>query len=167
MYPIGYRLCTILHSLGGAYYKTIRWAFEKQGLFQPGNAVFPNNNAGVAPPVDVYINDGRNGEYQYQPNWWSCNDIWNRLAADGGTTHQNPVVGQPNFAYVRIKNRGSLTATNVVVKGFHCLPGVGLTYPNDWIPMTTPQLNAPNIAANNNVGIVVGPVPMGTLTGRT
>jgi hypothetical protein len=142
---------------GGAYYKTIRWAFEKQGLFQPGGAVYPNNNVGVAPPVDVYINDGRNGEYQYQPNWWSCGDIWNRLAADGGATHQNPVVGHTNYAYVRIKNRGSQPATNVVVKGFHCLPGVGLTYPNDWIPMATPQLNAPNIAANNNVGIVVGP----------
>jgi hypothetical protein len=40
--------------------------------------------------------------------------------------------GQTNFAYVRIKNRGTQAATNVVVKGFHALPGVGLVFPTDW-----------------------------------
>ena len=66
-------------------------------------------------------------------------------------------MGQTNFAYVRIKNRGTQAANNVVVKGFHCLPGVGLVYPTDWQPMATPQLNAPNLAAGDNVGVVVGP----------
>ena len=47
--------------------------------------------------------------------------------------HQEPIVGQTNFAYVRIKNRGTQAATNVVVKGFHALPGVGLVYPTDWM----------------------------------
>src|SRR5262249_17291539 len=47
--------------------------------------------------------------------------------------------------------------TNVVVKGFHALPGVGLEYPTDWLPMSTPQLVAPNLAANDSVGVVVGP----------
>ena len=63
---------------GGAYNKVIRWAFEKQGLFQPTGAVLPNNNEGAPPAVDVYIDDGRGGEYQYQSNWWSCQSIWNR-----------------------------------------------------------------------------------------
>lgn len=46
---------------GGAYMKVIRWAFEKQGLFQlPGTAT-PNNSIGNPPLVDAYINDGRNG----------------------------------------------------------------------------------------------------------
>jgi hypothetical protein len=45
----------------------------------------------------------------------------------------------------------------VVVRGFHCLPGVGLVYPTDWIAMTTPQLAAPNLAANDATGKVVGP----------
>ena len=61
---------------GGAYHKVIRWAFEKQGLFRPGP---PATVEGAPPPVDVYINDGRNGEYPFQPNHWSCTDIWNRL----------------------------------------------------------------------------------------
>jgi len=44
-----------------------------------------------------------------------------------------------------------------VVKGFHALPGVGLVYPTDWIAMATPQLTAPNLAAHDAVGVVVGP----------
>ena len=145
---------------GGAYMKVIRWAFEKQGLFQIPGTSTPNNSIGDAPPVDVYINDGRNGEYDYLHSHWSCQDIWNRvdtLSGDGGGIHQEPIIGQTNYAFVRIKNRGYQSATGITVKGFHCLPGVGLVYPNDWTPMTTVQLPAPNLTANDNTGIVVGP----------
>ena len=141
---------------GGAYHKVIRWAFEKQGVFRAPGA--PATVAGLPPKVDVYIDDGRQGEYAFLPNHWSCTDIWNRVSVgDGGGVHQEPIVGQTNFAYVRIKNRGTQAANNVVVRGFHCLPGVGLVYPTDWQPMATPQLNAPNLAAGDNVGVVVGP----------
>ncbi|NUP10127.1 MAG: hypothetical protein HOW73_29100 [Polyangiaceae bacterium] len=141
---------------GGAYWKVIRWAFEKQGLFKAPGA--PSTAEGAPPPVDVYIDDGRHGEYTFQPNHWSCTDIWNRRTPGaGGGAHEEPVIGQTNYAYVRIKNRGSQAATNVVVKGFHCLPGIGLVYPDDWAPMTTPQLSAPNIAANDSTGVIVGP----------
>ncbi|HEX8258507.1 MAG TPA: hypothetical protein VF589_12825 [Allosphingosinicella sp.] len=141
---------------GGAYHKVIRWAFEKQGLFRAPGA--PATVEGVAPSVDVFIDDGRNGEYPYQPNHWSCGDIWNRTApGTGGGLHEEPIVGQTNYAYVRIKNRGSQPATNVVVKGFHALPGAGLAFPGDWAPMTTAQLAAPNVAAGDMAGVVVGP----------
>ncbi|MDQ1485808.1 MAG: zinc metalloprotease ZmpB, partial [Actinomycetota bacterium] len=142
---------------GGAYRKVIRWAFEKQGLFQPAGTATPNNNVGAAPAVDVYIDDGRAGEYQYQPVFWDNQNIWNRTAADGGTTHQDPITNQTNFAYVKIKNRGSQAATSVVVKAFHANPAAGLSYPNDWIPMTTSQLAVGNIAPNNAAEIVAGP----------
>lgn len=143
---------------GGAYMKVIRWAFEKQGLFQLTSVATPNNNVGTPPPVDVYIDDGRHGEYDYQPNHWSCQDIWNRgTVGDGGGVHEEPVIGQPNYAYVRIKNRGYQAASGIVVKGFHCFPGVGLTYPTDWMPMDTPQLTAPDLAASDAAGEVVGP----------
>ncbi len=141
---------------GGAYHKVIRWAFEKQGLFRAAGD--PATVEGKPPAVDVYIDDGRHGEYPFQPNHWSCTDIWNRLTVgDGGGVHEEPEVGQINFAYVRIKNRGTQPANNVVVKGFHCLPGIGLEFPADWLPMTTPQLAAPNLAAGDNVGVIVGP----------
>ena len=141
---------------GGAYHKVIRWAFEKQGLFRAAGAAVTAE--GSPPPVDVYINDGRNGEYQYLANHWSCTDIWNRTSMGaGGGVHEEPIVGATNYAYVRIKNRGSQMATNVVVAGFHCRPGIGLTYPVDWEAMTDATLTAPDLAANDNVGVVVGP----------
>lgn len=141
---------------GGAYHKVIRWAFEKQGLFRAPGA--PSTVEGRAPAVDVFIDDGRHGEYPFQPNHWSCTDIWNRRTPGaGGGVHEEPVVGATNYAYVRIKNRGFQAATGVTVKGFHCLPGVGLTFPADWSPMTTPVLAGPNLAAGDMVGQVVGP----------
>jgi zinc metalloprotease ZmpB len=131
---------------GGAYNKVIRWSFEKQGLY-----------GGLPPAVDVYIDDGRAGEYQYQPVHWNTTTIWNRNAADGLTAHQNPILGQPNFVYVRVKNRGTSTANNVVVKGFHCKPGAGLLWPNDLQAMTTAQLPAGSILGNNAQEKIVGP----------
>jgi hypothetical protein len=142
---------------GGAYSKVIRWAFEKQGLYQAAGTPTPNNNEGVPPAVDVYIDDGRGGEYQYQPNFWSCQSIWNRRHNDGGTTHEEPITNQTNYAYVKIKNRGSQTATNVTVKAYHANPAAGLSYPIDWVPMATTQLSAANIPANNASELTVGP----------
>jgi hypothetical protein len=142
---------------GGAYRKVIRWAFEKQGLYQPPGSVLPNDNIGAPPPVDVYIEDGRHGEYDYQPNHWSCQAIWNRRHNDGGAMHEEPVVGVTNYAYVKIKNRGSDTATNVVVRAFHCQPAAGLIYPDDWQPMTTAQLAAADVPPNSQAEVLVGP----------
>jgi hypothetical protein len=131
---------------GGAYNKVIRWAYEKQGLF-----------GGKPPAVDVYIDDGRHGEYQYQPVHWNTTTIWNRNAADGGTVHQAPILGQTNFVYVRVKNRGTSVANDVRVKGFHCKPGAGLIWPNDLQPMLTPEIAAGSLGANNSQEKIVGP----------
>lgn len=90
---------------GGAYGKVIDWSFEKQNL-----------DAGSAPPVDVYIDDGRAGEYGFLPVHWATTTVWNRRAADGMSGHQEPALGATNYAYVRLKNRGTSVANNVVVK---------------------------------------------------
>ena len=142
---------------GGAYGKVIRWAFEKQGLYQPAGAVTPNNNEGAPPAVDVYIDDGRGGEYPYQPTFWFCQSIWNRLLNDGGTTYEEPVTNQTNYAYVKLKNRGTQPAVNVVVKAYKANPAAGLSYPIDWTPMNTAQLPAPDVPANNAAEVTVGP----------
>ncbi|HUR80164.1 MAG TPA: hypothetical protein VM733_05335 [Thermoanaerobaculia bacterium] len=131
---------------GGAYNKVIRWAYEKQGLF-----------SGKAPAVDVYIDDGRHGEYQFQPVHWNTTTIWNRNKADGGTVHQAPILGQTNFVYVKVKNRGTETANDVRVKGFHCKPGAGLLWPNDLQPMATPEILVGTLAGNNTQEKIVGP----------
>lgn len=141
---------------GGALHKVIRWAFEKQGLYQPPGAPTPPMTAGAPPAVDVYIDDGRHGEYPYLFAFWECFDMWCRRAPDGGATHQNPRAGQTNYMYVRVKNRGTQAATNVKVKAYHADPSAGLRFPDDWAPMDTPELST---AAPIPPGgqIVVGP----------
>ncbi len=144
---------------GGALHKVIRWAFEKQGLFQPGAAPGQGNNVnseGNPPDVDVYIDDGRGGEYTYLANHWSCQDMWVRRAADGGTTHEHPLVGMTNYMYVRVKNRGTQTANAVRVDAYHCLPGAGLAFPDDWSPMATASLPASGSIPSGG-STIVGP----------
>ncbi len=137
---------------GGAVHKVVRWAFEKQGLYRPAGTPTPWSGAGDPPAVDVFIDDGRNGEYGYQANFWSSQDIWNRLAPDAATAHQTPVTNTTNYLYVRVRNRGSQPANDVTVRCFHCEPGTGLVWPDDWAPVTTAQLSAP------------GPIPAGGST---
>jgi hypothetical protein len=144
---------------GGALHKVIRWAFEKQGLFQPGAAPGQPrtvNREGNPPDVDVYIDDGRGGEYTYQPNHWSCQDMWVRRKPDGGLTHQNPLVGFKSYMYVRVKNRGLQAAQNVRVDAYHALPGTGLAFPDDWMAMDTPTLSAPGPLAPG-ASVILGP----------
>jgi hypothetical protein len=151
---------------GGAFHKVIRWSFERQGLYQRPGAPRPVTTPGAPPNVDVYINDGRdyqnnprNGEYVFQPFHWECTDVWNRLAPStggGGGAHETPVVGQINYAYVRVNNRGTQHANNVLVRGYSANPGVGLSWPDEWRSMDTPQIVvAGGIAPGGSV--VVGP----------
>jgi hypothetical protein len=146
---------------GGAYNKVIRWSFEKQGLYQPPSAPLPPNviTEGVPPPVDVYIDDGRQGEYQFQPIHWNNTSIWNRRMADSLTVHEKPIIGLTNYIYVKIKNRGTENANNVKVRGYHSRPGAGLLLPNDIQPLTTAELPVvgTSIAPNNTEEKIIGP----------
>ena len=144
---------------GGALHKVLRWSFEKQGLFQPGAAPGQGNDVqteGNPPEVDVYIDDGRGGEYPYLANHWSCRDVWVRRDADGGLNHQQPIVNQTNYAYVRVKNRGTQTAYGVRVDAYHAIPGSGLAFPDDWTPMATATLPASGPIAQG-AETIVGP----------
>src|SRR5262249_32048918 len=148
---------------GGAYHKVIRWAFEKQGEYQtplvttgsPADGTI--TSAGDPPEVDVYIDDGRAGEYQFQHVHWHTTTIWNRRAADAIDAHQEPELASTNYAYVKIKNRGTQQAQNAVVYGYHTKPGAGLNWPGDFEAFTTPSINAGTVNANNTEEIVVGP----------
>jgi hypothetical protein len=141
---------------GGCYRKVIRWSFERQGLYQPSGTATPNNNEGAPEAIDVYIDDGRGGEYGYQPNWWSSQSVWNRLNPDGLPGHQEPA-GTTNYAYVKIKNRGTSMANDVILRGYHCKPSAGLVWPDDLQPMTTAQLAAGTLQPNNAEEKTVGP----------
>ncbi|MCO5760993.1 MAG: hypothetical protein NHG36_05720 [Chromatiaceae bacterium] len=148
---------------GGAYHKVIRWAFEKQGEYQtplvttgsPADGTI--TSAGDPPEVDVYIDDGRAGEYEFQHVHWHTTTIWNRRAADGIDAHQEPELGSTNYAYVKIKNRGTLQAQNVVVYGYHTKPGAGLNWPGDFDAFTTASINVGTLNPNNTEEKIVGP----------
>lgn len=148
---------------GGAYHKVIRWAFEKQGEYQTplvtigGPADGTITTAGNPPLVDVYIDDGRAGEYPFQHVHWHTTTIWNRRAADGIVSHQEPELGSTNYAYVKVRNRGTQQAQNVVVHGYHTKPGAGLNWPGDFDAFATPSINVGTVNANNTQEAVVGP----------
>ncbi|MGJ8661465.1 MAG: hypothetical protein ACSHXL_05475, partial [Bacteroidota bacterium] len=101
---------------GGAFHKVIRWAFEKQGAFKiAGDAP---DGPGSSPEIDVYIDDGRNGEYGWRQNFWNTTDIWSAQVDNSSVGHQTPLLGVTNYFFVRIKNRGQNQAENVVVKAY-------------------------------------------------
>ncbi len=138
---------------GGAFHKVIRWAFEKQGLHKLMGD--PVDGEGAPPEVDVYIDDGRDGEYEYRRNFWNTTDIWSAQVNDSTVGHQTPLVGVTNYFFVRIKNRGQAEAQNVVVRAYRCQPGTGLVWPVDWTPMDTPEIAVGALAAGAET--VVGP----------
>ncbi len=142
---------------GGAYNKVVRWSFEKQGLFQPAGAPTTVTSEGVPPAVDVYIEDGRAGEYQFQQVHWNCQTIWNNNGTIFSTSHEEPILGANNKAYVKLKNRGTQTATGISVRAFHSKPGAGLSWPGDFIEMTYAGGTIGNIAPNSSAEIQVGP----------
>jgi hypothetical protein len=134
---------------GGTNYKVIRWCFEQQGLFQAPGTPHPITTVGQPPEVDVYVNDGRNGAYQYLADWKNSPAIWNRTSQDGGTSNQDPIPGQPNFIYVDVSNRGTQSATNIVLKGYQAALGSQGNWPVDWAPMTTASLTDSTPLASN------------------
>jgi len=151
---------------GGAYHKVIRWAFERQGLYQRPHTKRPNNQIGASPPVDIYVEDGRHGEYHFQPNYWSCQAIWNRRHKDGGSGHETPIAGVVNYAYVKIKNRGWQAASDMTVRAFHCKSSARELYPDHFTPMQTAQLKASNVPPNSAAEIPVGPFAWVPRAGR-
>ena len=124
----------------------------------PGRSRSRISGGGAAPAVDVYIDDGRGGEYPFQTGALGQRpDLEPPHAPDGDPGHQEPALGEVNYAYVHVKNRGTATATDVVVRGYHCKPSAGVMYPNDFDPMTTPQMSAGTVAPNNTETKLVGP----------
>lgn len=140
---------------GGAFHKVIRWAFEKQGLYQPVGAPTPVTTEGAPPAVDVYINDGRDGEYEWRQNFWNTTDIWSSRSNDSSIGHETPLLDVTNYLFVRVKNRGTEPAVNVIVKAYHSRPSTGLVWPDDWQAMVTAELPAGTIAPGGET--IVGP----------
>lgn len=149
---------TIMGYLRGAVRKVTRWSFEEQGLYQPAGVPAPGTTVttrGAPPPVDVYIDDGGSGGYNYTTNWDKSTGIWNRWAADSGTVHQHPLRDIPNYCYVHVRNRGTQTAQNVVVSAYHLADNADDTWLAGLESTTTAPISAPAILAGGTR--IVGP----------
>ena len=61
-------------------------------------------------------------------------DVWNRVAADGGTTHQNPVAGATNYMYATLRNDRPQpeTAHAVSLELWLAPAATGLDWPHDF-----------------------------------
>jgi hypothetical protein len=148
---------------GGAFHKVIRWSFEQQGLYQPPGAPRPVQQPGAPPDVDVYIDDSRHGHYMpYLSAIDATEDIWNRHSPDGGHVHQSPQAGVSQSLYVRIKNRGTVSATNVTVRAFQSAR-TNPQWGTGWTPLAAPlQVNG-SLASGGE--LIAGPIswnPNGT-----
>lgn len=130
---------------GGFAHKVVRWANEKQSLY-----------GGAAPEIDVYIDDGRHGEYPYTSELDASPGIWNRQSDDGGTSHETPHAGATNYLYVRVHNRGSETAHAIRVRGYRAHHANGAIWPADWTALPTAQVVLPVPIAPGE-SAVVGP----------
>ena len=127
---------------------------------------------------DVFINDGRKGGYgsvsgndlftekQFLDNYWSTQDLWATVApyandvdqqnGDPGD-HVEPPVGGTAYLYVRVRNKGTVGSGPVTVKAYHSDPTIGLVWPSDWTPTSTPSQTIADIPAGG--AHVFGPFP--------
>ncbi len=144
--------------VGGATHKVIRWSFEKQGLYARDERTA--HGSGSPQPVDVYLDDGRQGEYQFTDDWAATSSaLWLRRKADGGQRPQTPRRNSDNFIYVRVWNRGYQTAFGVqaTVRVARAASNLGWPSPSTWtsIAPLDPANAMSDIGANDHV--VLGP----------
>ncbi len=84
--------------------------------------------------------------------FWLSPDLW--CNNSGGTTHENPVRGQPNQLWVRVRNADTLAASGAQVRVYWSDPTGGVPH-WDWHLIGTAPLNAP---AGPGMEVIVGPV---------
>lgn len=127
----------------------------------------------AAPPVDVYVDDGRRGGYGstsghdlftevlWKEDHGDAPDVWVRTVAAPGTPADHVArlpVNAPAFVFVRARNRGATVSGPITVKAFVSAPGRPRVWPADWTPLAGPAGPMPSaVPAAPGNGVVVGP----------
>ena len=98
------------------------------------------------PGADVRMKDNAadTGAVPTSGKVYRCPDYWNRNAPDGVDVHQNPIFGQDNYLYVRIRNDGTEAVHTVTVDGWLAAAATGLAWPENFAHAAT--FTAPNLA---------------------
>ena len=87
------------------------------------------------PAADVWMQDNAadDGTVPSSGRMWLSPDLWNRLADDGMTGHQDPEFGQPNYLYANIRNRSTTqTAVATTMEVWLAPAAVGLAWPDNF-----------------------------------
>src|SRR5262249_49830320 len=115
-------------------------------------------SAGAPPTVDVFIDDGRQGEYMgYLPNGGVSNDIVNRRTPATSLVNEPPAAGTTNFLFVRIFNRGTSPATGITVRAFQAPTAASQEWqPANWTAAGAPVMVPGPLAPGASV--VAGPI---------
>lgn len=114
--------------------------------------------------ADLFIrdSDSDDGTYPSAHVHWQSPDIWvrNNVPEEGerntASDHERPIVGSNNYMYVNIQNRGSQRAGNVKVRAYHCNPGLGMLWPNDFEAMGERSVAG---GIESGASAIVGPFP--------
>ncbi len=111
-------------------------------------------NPNVAAKVDVWSADPApdNGvePNKVSKNIWSSPDVWVRNQNDSVYRHQDAKMGQDNFVYVKVRNRGTKTAINTTVEVYRVQASLSTRWPSGWTLVGKAMVDelAPNAMKN-------------------
>lgn len=89
---------------------------------------------------------------------WQSDDIWVRNANDGiaNQEHQNPIFGQTNYVYIRVRNRSCGSPGSATLRLYWAKASSALAWPAPWDgSVTTPALMGSQIG-NQSTGSING-----------
>ena len=92
------------------------------------------------------------------PTMCQSDDIWVRNANDGITNqeHQNPISGQPNYVYVRVRNRSCGSAGSGTLKLYWAKNSTALGWPAPWDGSVTSPALMGGLIGSQGTGMIAG-----------
>lgn len=107
---------------------------QANGLVQRADIVIRDNltDTGAVPST---------GLHAWSPDLWvrQIDDPIPVLTYDSNPPHQNPVRGQDNYVYMRVKNVGTADSNEVYLRSYiKHYAGLDFSYPDEWTPTTRP-----------------------------
>jgi hypothetical protein len=96
--------------------------------------------------------------------WWQSPDVLVRNQDDGVRLHQDPILGQTNYAYVRVRNIGNATISDGYVDVYWHEPSAAVIC-GDWAPINPAPIAVGTLAPGESTWVQTPWVP--TLEGHT
>ncbi|WP_208354494.1 S8 family serine peptidase [Pseudaestuariivita rosea] len=123
------------------------------GRIDANSAVIAARDFGT--PYDAVIRDNLADTGAVPSTGWHANspDIWTRRTDDPipsiaytvAGPHENPIRGQDNYVFLRVKNTGSQPTHEVYLRALIChFPGFEFRYPDEWQPSVMPSTGVPS-----------------------